>query len=454
MRDNQDLAHPAFRQDVGDGLLLRWSTAADTERIADLHSIVHRPSADAPRNERIQARIRLLMRGDAPVMGPQDYAVVEDTTRAGQPIIACACLWHHTWEFAGIPLGVGRPEYVAADPTYRRRGLIRAIFAIVHARSAAVGHQIQAITGISHFYRQFGYEYALDLEGMRLVQLAQIPAVPASDEEPYRMRDATVADIPHLLALHAQRRTGALVWSVLPTEHWRYQIVELAEIGSPDKGGGLKMITDRAGAVVGYLHVGLKRWGPHLGVYAFETVAGVNLRAVALSVLRALALSGQHIPNIDSAEPLRAIELQLGREHPVYEALGPTLTASSAPPYAWYVRVPDVAGFLRLVTPVLEHRLTGSVLADYTGELKLDWYRGGLRLVFDQGKLAIIDPWQAPFYGEEANAGCPALVFLQLLFGYRTLDELCYAFPDVWAHDEARLLLDVLFPKLPSYVVE
>jgi hypothetical protein len=44
-------------------------------------------------------------------------------------------------------------------------------------------------------------------------------------------------------------------------------------------------------------------------------------------------------------------------------------------------------------------------------------------------------------------------VFLQLLFGYRGLDELRDIFPDVWAADTAVPLLRTLFPAQPSWVV-
>ena len=448
-----EMAQPDYRRELGDGLVLRWSTAEDTEQVAALIGSVFRPSEEGPINERMQARTRLQMRGDYPVMEPNDYAVVLDTTREGKPLVAGACLWRHQWEFEGIPVGVGRPEYVAVQPEYRRRGLIRAIFELLHARSAAEGHLMQVITGIPHFYRQFGYEYAIDLEGMRMVPLSQIPAAKEGVEEAYLLRDATEEDIPQLMALHAQRQAGALLWSATPEKHWRYQIVKLADLASPAKFLTLKMIVDRAGAVVGYMNVGVKRWGANLGVYEFETVPGTNLRAVMLPILRALAVHGQHVPNILTKAPLTSIGFQLGREHPVYDALGPELAAYYEPPYAWYIRVPDVLGFLHHVTPVLERRLAASVLASYTGEIKLDHYRGGMRLVFAQGKLTTIEPWQAPPFGDEANVGCPSLVFLQLLFGYRTFDELHYAFPDVWANDDARILLPVLFPKRASYIV-
>jgi hypothetical protein len=52
-----------------------------------------------------------------------------------------------------------------------------------------------------------------------------------------------------------------------------------------------------------------------------------------------------------------------------------------------------------------------------------------------------------------ASAGFPPGVFLQLLFGRRTLAELRHILPDVWATPEAEVLLDILFPRRPSHVV-
>ena len=104
------------------------------------------------------------MSGTHPLMGPGDFALVEDQSKPHNPLVACTCLWRHTWEYEGIPFAMGRPEIVASDPAYRHRGLIRALFELIHARSEAEGHLVQAITGIPYFYRLFGYEYALDLE--------------------------------------------------------------------------------------------------------------------------------------------------------------------------------------------------------------------------------------------------------------------------------------------------
>ena len=150
---------------------------------------------------------------------------------------------------------------------------------------------------------------------------------------------------------------------------------------------------------------------------------------------------------------LKEIFLCMERDHPLYAALGEQIAPLAIPPYAWYLRVPDLPGFLRLITPALERRLAASPMAAHSGDLRIDFYRGGLRLTFEAGRLAPITPWQRPIWGERQHASFPPLVFLQLLFGHRSLAELREAFPDVRAQPEAAALLGALFPKRHSRVI-
>jgi hypothetical protein len=135
----------------------------------------------------------------------------------------------------------------------------------------------------------------------------------------------------------------------------------------------------------------------------------------------------------------------------VYQVIPERLPATRKP-YAWYVRVADLPDFLRHIAPVLEQRLAKSFLVGHTGDLKLNFYRSGLRLVFAHGKLTAVEPW-ASTREDWGSAGFPDHTFLQLLFGYRTMEELNYAFADCWTgSDEARVLLNTLFPKQASHV--
>jgi GNAT superfamily N-acetyltransferase len=443
-----------YRRELGEGLVQRWSTPEDTENIAQLCGLVFRDKEDEPINIRMMDNVRQQMSGNYPLMGPGDYAVIEDTGKEGNRLVACTCLWRQEWEYEGIAFGVGQPEFVATHPNYRHRGLIRALFDMLHARSEAEGRLVQGITGIPYFYRQFGYEYALELEGRRVTYLSLIPRAQASTPEPYALRAATPEDIPLLMELYNRQRSTSMIWSVASERFWRYQIEEVKDPLVVGKQMGVRMIVDDAGAVQGYALLAIKRWGSNLAVYATNVAAGVSWHAVVPPLLRALQAYGMQIPAVGpDVPPLNAISFWLGSAHPIYEVLGEALAPFYEPPYAWYIRVPDVPAFLRHIAPALERRIASSAAAAYTGEFTLDFYRGGLHMVFDKGHITHIEPWRAPVYGNNTDAGCPALVFLQLLFGYRSLDELRYAYPDVRVENsKAEVLLNALFPKKFSWV--
>ena len=54
---------------------------------------------------------------------------------------------------------------------------------------------------------------------------------------------------------------------------------------------------------------------------------------------------------------------------------------------------------------------------------------------------------------EEGDVAFPDLTFLQILFGYRSYDELHAAFADCWCdHEDVRVLINILFPKKLSDV--
>ncbi|GAC1388570.1 MAG: hypothetical protein NVS4B12_02900 [Ktedonobacteraceae bacterium] len=442
-----DAAAVIYRRELGNGLVLRWSTAADTAHIAQLVGLVFRDKESDPPNEHLSREVYELMSDKHPLMSSGDYGVVEDTHKEGNPIVACTCLWRNRWEYEGIPFGMGQPEIVATDPNYRNKGLIRALFEMVHARSESEGHMVQAITGIPHFYRQFGYEYVLDLDGKRVVYTSQIPKAKEGETEAYTLRNATVEDVPVIQHIYSYRRKVGVVTSEVPDKYWLYEVQRVSN--EQEKFPRIKLIVDMKNTVCGYIFVSAKRYKPgtNFDVYTLDFLPEVNLRTMLPPILRALYAYGSQLPirTLTEQVPLEQISLRLGRTHSAYDTLG-NLAPFYEAPYAWYVRVHDVPAFLKHIAPALERRLEHSVVVGYTGELKIDLYRGGLRMVFEHGKLVTAESWRVPVYDSNAGAGFPQLVFLQLLFCHRSLDELRSIFPDVWAEGDTEVVLKALFP--------
>ncbi len=454
----QTLSDRNYRRDLGDGLVLRWSTAADAERLGLFYSMVFRDTEDSPPNAPIILWVRDMLSGRHHLIGEDGFALVENS--ATGEIVAATCLIAQAWDYAGVYIPVGRPEIVGSLPEYRRRGLVREVFRLIHARSAMLGHLAQGITGIPYYYRQFGYEYALDFDGRRYIAVSDLPALKAGESEPYSLRDATLDDIPQLMELYARqvKTVGALVSTVVDEAHWRWVIDHEHGMNeaSQQNWHSLMVLDTREpqGKPAGALFVNDVRVNERVPVWGAVVAPGVSLVAAAASILRGMRTYGERMPQSKpDLAPVSRIMLALGRSHPLYDALENVVPMTALePPYAWYVRVPDLPGFVRRIAPILEQRLADSVMAGHTGAVAIDFYRGGLRLVFEQGKLTLVEDWQKPVWGQ-AQAGFPPFVFLQLLFGYRSLAELRYAFPDVWADGDAQTLLNTLFPSQPSLVM-
>lgn len=431
---------------LGDGLVLRWGTPADAEELGAFNVRIHSDNPEEP-EEFLANWTHNLMSGRHPTTSAGDFTVVVDEKEGGR-IVSSMNLISQTWAYGGIPFGFGRPELVGTDDSYRRRGLVRAQFEAIHAKSAAKGELVQGITGIPWYYRQFGYDMALDLGGSRLYFWSRPGNDKRLDEELYRLRPAAPEDISLLEELYAIHCSGSLLTRVRDQAQWRYELFE-ADRESPYS-RHVSIVETAGGTAVGYVEY--RTWKQSFSVRELAVLPNHSLRAVSLFLARALRVQAVEL-NKSREKPIDHISFNLGAAHSVYHALEHELEKARKP-YAWYIRVPDLAGFLKHVAPALAKRLAASVMSGYGGSLKLNFYLDQLKLTFEDGKLVDASPY-LPEHFFDGDAFFPDLTFLQLLFGYRSLEELNYARADCYASNaDTAALLNVLFPKQHSWAVE
>ena len=331
-------------------------------------------------------------------------------------------------------------------PAYRRRGLVRHQMDAIHALSAAQGHHLQAITGIPWYYRQFGYEMAVNFGGGREFFWNRSGNEQVVSPETYDMRPATTADIPLLQDLYAAHSAHSLLVFPRSAAIWRWELEGAGR--ETDAARHAHIISTADGRPVAYVEY--RHWGATFGVRELGVLPGHSWREVVLYVTRELKRRAD-VLSAEGKETVTRIRFALGERHPVYTALGDQLEEPRRP-YAWFIRVGDLPGFIRHIAPVLENRLAGSVVAGHTGLLRLNFYRDTLQFTFDNGRLAEVGTF-TPDYMEDGDALFPDLTFLQLLFGHRSLEQLDAAYPDCYANNPgARILLDALFPYAPSNV--
>lgn len=436
-------------KDLGEGLILRRATLQDVDALSEFNSRIHRPDDSEEPDERVAIWTRDLIERPHPTFNVSDFTLVVDAKT--DAIVSSLNLISQTWSYAGIEFKVGRPELVGTDPQFRGRGLIRAQFETVHRWSENRGEMLQAITGIPYYYRIFGYEMVLDLGGGRAGYKPHIPLLKNDQVEPYRIRPAVESDLTFLVELYMQASQRYLVSSVRDENTWRYELIGK----SPNNVNRLeiRIIEAASGEQVGYLLHPSHRWGAMMPATEYEIKPGLSWAAVTPTVIRYLCSIGEEYPTGSGKDQEFAeFGFWLGGEHPVYKVI-PDRLPRVRHPYAWYIRVPDLPGFVCHIAAELESRLVDSPLAGYSGELKVTFYRSGLRLVFKEGRLVEVENWQPTPHGHSGDAGFPELTFLQLVFGYRSLEELKYAFADCWTTgDHTSALLEALFPKRASTI--
>ena len=451
----RDQALSGIRRDLGSDLILRQARVEDAEAVAAFNARIHHSSGNFDQREPhrgIAAGTRDLMSGDHPTCGASDFIVVEDART--NSIVSSTCLIPQRFSYEGVEFDAGLPELVGTHPDYRRRGLVREQFEVLHRWSEEHGHLMQTIGGIPHYYRRFGYEMAVYMGEGRRIYVQDVPGKPSSENEDessprsYHLRHATASDARFLSDLDRRARMHYLLTASRDELLWRYEVA--GRDPESDESLEVKIVEDANGKPAGYVCHSRDLRDGALQVYGYELANGVSWLEVTPFVLRELAETG-HKP-ASSEEKLASLTFVLGEHHPLHEAIPepPLYRLDRHGHYSFYVRVPDLPGFLRHVAPVLEQRLAASVAAGHTGKLEVGFYGDGLRLELKRGRLSGVEDW-SPTVEEPGDAAFPDLTFLQLLFGYRSLEELDRAFADCSPGEgDARVLLNALFPRRPS----
>ncbi|PWB70190.1 MAG: hypothetical protein C3F07_17465 [Anaerolineales bacterium] len=431
-------------RDLGDGLIMRRSSAEDADALSEFNGMVH--SEDEADRLRLIAWTRDLLTRPHPTFHADDFIIVEESS-SGR-IVSSLNLIPQTWSYEGIEFGVGRPELVGTLPEYRGRGLIRAQFEEIHKWCLARGLPVQIITGIPYFYRQFGYEMALDFVGRRFGYEANVPKLKDGEREKYTVRPAAKADLPFIAGVYDHAVQRHMVRCVRTLEIFEYEVT-VQDVNAINR-FETHVIESAAGEPLGYLQHSNYLGQTGLTAIWFELKPGVSWLDVTPSVIRYLWNKGQEYARRDGKE-CTSFGFMGGADHPVYRTLGRDLP-SIREPYAYQVRVPDLPGFLNHIRPALEERLAGSIAIGHSREIKVSFYREGLRIVIEKGKLTTIEKWM-PSPEEEGDIAFPDRTFLQMLFGYRSYDELHTSFADCWCNtEEVRVLMNILFPKKLSDV--
>ncbi len=440
-----------MRRELAEGLILRSLSEGFTSDAEGLPAFYADTFGEAGESDTIAlaAWARTLISGRHPTVTHDDIWVVVDPAR-DEAIVSAVLLIPQIWQIEDTPVTVGRVELVATHRDYRRRGLVRALINAAHERSQALGHLMQSITGIENYYRRFGYAMALDLGARTTVPFFAIRDLPEDEMPTYPLRRATADDAEKLAAWDAAYATRHAISHPRDAAVWRFELSERDpdEVWMPHT----YIIIGPEGQELGYVLLRAVQESTWLACYSWVMNEHGSLINVYMDVLRGIKAFGLEFFT-EAKKPLpEAISFSADLPELFDELVQATPGGRMLQKvYAWYLRVPDLAAFIRHLTPVLERRLATSLAHGHTGTLKISLYDlTGLELRFNQGRLVSVE--HRPFALYEGDIGFPDHTFLNVLFGHRTPAEVGNLYPEVQGNTLGRTLVPILFPKQRAWV--
>jgi predicted acetyltransferase len=397
------------------------ASESDVERLAEFNGQIHGAGVASMTRELILHH---------PYTRPEHWLYVENP--AQREIVSSLCLIPWRLSYGDVHLVAGEMGLVGTDEAYRHRGLVRAQ-AARHAEILSTGgYHLSHIQGIPFFYRQFGYEYAVPLEGGWRLELDTVPKSEA-DTGRFSFRMAEPTDIPDLVSLYQRAAAQLDLTAARDQAVWRYL---LGPSLATEMATETWLVSD-ADCIAGYIRLPREGFGQGLMVGETSALSAPASRAV-LNRLGVWARERAK-PFIRLCVPSSTTLVREARAQGAHD-IGH---------YAWQIKLVDVPRLLRRIAPVLERRVADSPFAGLTRSLVVNTYRNSYRISFRNGQLAQVREVGWP---EQGDLRLPPALLAPLVLGYRTREELAAVYHDVSASGDAQHLIDVLFPRMRTYL--
>jgi hypothetical protein len=410
-----------FEQKLENGLLLRTvKDERDVERYITFNTKFNNVS------EGLNSELLL---HHFPGASFDDYLLIEDP-HTGE-IVSTTCLIPWELKYEGVSLRAAQLEQVLSHPDYRRHGLVRIQIKRFMQMVSERQFDLSYIWGIPYYYRQYGYAYCIDGSIFEALPAWRIPEASEGLSDPYTLRTASLEHIPALMEIYDKAASLLQFYAARSQSHWQY-LLEKARFPT-------RVVEDvRTRQVVGYVAC-VKQANNHITVVE----SGILNQDAGLAVLRALRneTGGEILVGWPKNNTLARLARNYG--------------SVTQPGCQWLLHITDLTGFLTKITPVLERRLIASDCAGLTKNIIINLFRQAYKLRFVSGKLEKVEALGFVDSSMGADGGdlcIPPEALVRLISGFRSLEELRDAWPDIVVKAGSRRIIEVLFPKMDSYL--
>ena len=354
-------------------------------------------------------------------------------SQSGEVVSSIALLpW--TIMYDGIEIPAGEMGIVGTRKDSRRLGLVSALAGEFDTLLRSEGYLLSPIQGIPWFYRKYGYEYTIPLETKVVLEPRQIPGTAAGE---VTLRGAVTKDIDSLASYYRESIEQLDIAAARSNDQWTFL---LGPSMKTDYAADTYMVETR-GSAVGYCRV-------------FRQGFGEGLLLGECSNLPQECFPGlfSRLKEFAKKRGKPYIRVNLGPTHPAVIA-AKELGASDGGGYAWQIRIPDPAAFLKAIEPSLQARLQASPFAAQSGVLELDLYREKVLFRFRDGRITEIGSKAA----DKKEKGVltlrmPPNLLPPLLLGQKSYADCASFYPDLSGSLRAQRLFNALFPPMNGFL--
>lgn len=347
----------------------------------------------------------------------------------GEKAVAGLLLIPQVWKIGGVEMKVAEMGCVGTDPLHRRKGVQWILNDEFDKYAIEQSYDLCVLAGIPYFYRQLGYQYAVELDYSTEIELAKIP----EKESGIRVEKFTEDHVDKADRLLRKAQEGYLVHSVRTEEVWEMQQETGTYGGEPFQAVSL-LLGDK---FVGYYRYVVDKEKGTFYIKELGIDENVSVGDLA-GVIKGHA----------SGMGLTVLKTGLPHQDEVNRYLI-SRGAKTNRPYAWQVKVLDLTRFLTKLRPVLESRIEDSEFKDVSKDLTLNFWRFAVSMKIVGGKIVSIEK----VHGEKDRTnGMNPYAFIKLALGYKSRSKLEEMYPDFWVRGDMGGLIDVMFPKQPGYI--
>ena len=410
-----------YKKELGNNLVLKSvSSIKDVDRVAEFNFKIHE-------EEKIDSLVKELLLNH-PNVNPDNWYYVED--KKNKKIVSSVCLIKWNLLYDNIKLKSAEMGFVGTEEKYRKKGLFNILAETFSDTIKAENYDISQIQGIPFFYRKYGYNYAIPLIRNICIKPDKIKAFSAGN---YKFMKAGLQDIPQLKNLY---NTDKLCIKTIRTEKiWKYLLKYASNTATAAE---TWVILNKKKEITGYFRLSvLNEWGNNLFVSEVSRLTKKQANEVLVK-----------LGSLCSEYSKPYIRLDLPESTELVKA-AKSLGAVEKREWAWQMKIVSIPVFLKKIKPVLNKRIAGSRYKSITKKIGINLYKEQYELCFVNGELKTI---RNSISSKTKSLDISEDNAVQLLLGYRNIDELMNITFDVTADKAIKSFLNALFPKKKSFL--